>query len=217
MQIKTLHRDIDYKQKGVFCFYFAMYRVWEGKISEYHDDLNWFTLRRKKTNLVLAKLDPDACSPRFHHVYMCKDVTLAMRRRGDTSWTAVVRADVWEQKEMQWPIIQAWDTEKHFSTCVPHHNLPHFHVNIRKVNTERNPHTCWLSHTHVKCIIKSVSIMNVYSVPDAKMIILYQSGQTRVIFAFLTFKSLRSSPLPSDSGLTSYFLHFWWLSSWLLF
>lgn len=34
--------------------------------------------------------------------------------------------------------------------------------------------------------------MNVYSVPDAKMIILYQSGQTRIIFAFLMFKSLSS-------------------------
>lgn len=67
---------------------------------------------------------------------------------------------------------------------------------IRKVNTERKPHTCWLSHTHVKCIIKSVSIMNVYGVPDAKMVILYQSGQTRVIFAFLTFKSFSSRPPP---------------------
>lgn len=38
--------------------------------------------------------------------------------------------------------------------------------------------------------------MNVYSVPDAKMIILYQSGQMRVIFAFLTFKSLSSRPPP---------------------
>lgn len=88
-----------------------------------------------------------------------------------------------------------------------------FHVNIRKVNTDRNSHTCCLSHTHVKCIIKSVSIMNVYSVPDAKMIILCQSEQTRVISVFLIFKSLSSCLLSSNSGLTSYFLHFWsWLS-----
>lgn len=85
-------------------------------------------------------------------------------------------------------------TQRSISQCVPKHNLPFFHVNIRKVNTGRNPHACWLSHTHVKCIIKSVSIINVYSVPDAKITILYQSGQTRVIFAFLAFQSL--SPLP---------------------
>lgn len=108
-------------------------------------------------------------------------------------------------------------TQKSISQHVPHQYLPFFHVNIRKINTERNPHTCWLSHTHVKCIIKSVSIMHVYSVPDAKMIILCQSGQTRVTSVFLTFKSLSSCPLPTNSGFTSYFLHFWLWLSWLFF
>lgn len=87
-------------------------------------------------------------------------------------------------------------TEQPFSTRVPHLNLPFFHVNIGKVNADRNPHTCELSHTHVKSIIKSVLVINVYSVPDAKMIISHQSGPTGFIFAFLTFKSLSSCPLP---------------------
>lgn len=89
-------------------------------------------------------------------------------------------------------------TRRSISQRVPHHNLPFFHVNIRKANTGRNPHTCWLSHSHVKCIIKSGSIMNVYSVPDAEMIISYQPGQTRVIFAFLTLKTFSSLPPPLE-------------------
>lgn len=157
--------------------------------------MTWLILRRNRTNSFLAMLDPHVCSPLSPCFSMWKDVTLAVQRGADTSWTAAVKADVWEQKEMQRPRIQAWDTEKHFTMC-PKTQPPIFHVNIRKVSTERNPHTCWLSHTHVKCIIKSVSIINVYSVPDAKITILCQSGQTRVIFAFLAFRSLSSLPPP---------------------
>lgn len=80
MQINTLHRDIDYRQKGEFYFHFATCRVWEEKISDHHDNLNWFTWRRERINSLSAKLDPVVCCPHFYCLYMCKDGNVEKRR-----------------------------------------------------------------------------------------------------------------------------------------